>query len=376
MSTSRSPISPLRKLAFAATASVFVLGTLELGLALTEPLWADDAHEAVPLTRKEQDRASRVLLGAQDQRGMADTLRFHVRSNVLTQHDPELLFRVAPNPTGEAIHQYSGINAQGFRGRSLNAPPPGARSILLLGDSCGFGWGLHEYPETIGGRLEQIYAQAGSELTPRAVFNLSQPGYSSEQARMLFERWHMALQPDLVILYLGWNDLYLSGSEDRDTLRRLRIANASGLRLIRSTHLFRALEQVLRHTPGTAPNEADEARKRGIRRVSQQRSVENLRSIVEAVRGRGGYVVIIPPPSLAFMRSSGMPDYIASLRESLSDNALFLELPEMDVAASGRESYFIRDGFHPNERGAAHIAQQIVRADLALERLDVPEAAP
>jgi len=373
MSASRPPISPLRKLAFAATASMIVLGSLELGLAVTESLWADDARKAVPLTRKEQERASQVLLGVQDQRGMADTLRFHVRSNVLTRHDPELLFRVAPNPTGETIHQYTGINGQGFRGRLLKAPPPGTRSLLLLGDSCGFGWGLHEYSETIGGRLEQLYAQAESELGARAVFNLSQPGYSSEQARMLFERWHETLQPDLVILYLGWNDLYLSGSEDRDTLRRLQIANAPELRLIRSTHLFRALEQVLRHNPGATPTRAPE---RGTRRVSQQRSVENLRSIVETVRAGGGYAVIVPPPSVAFMRSSGMPDYIASLRESLADNALFLELPEMDVTASGRASHFIRDGFHPNERGAAHIAQQILRADLALERIDASGVAP
>lgn len=376
MSASEASISPLRKLAFAATAWALVLGALELGLAVTEPLWADDTQEAVPLTRKEQERASEVLLGAKDQRGMADTLRFHVRSNVLTQHDPELLFRVAPNPTGKAIHQYAGINSQGFRGRSLQTPPPGARSILLLGDSCGFGWGLHEYQQTIGGRLEQIYAAAAGELAARAVFNLSQPGYSSEQARMLFERWHMTLRPDLVILYLGWNDLYFSGSEDRDTLRRLRIANASGLRLVRSTHLFRALEGVFRRPPGTAANDAGEATERGVRRVSQQRSVENLRSIVEAVRGRGGYLVIVPPPSLAFMRNSGMPEYVASLREALSDNALFLELPEMDVAASGHESYFIRDGFHPNERGAEYIAQQILRADLAVERLGASEAGP
>lgn len=372
MSEVAPPLRTWRKALYAASAWVIGLGALEVALALGEDLWAPDRDTPVPLTRAEEEHASRVLLGADDQRGLGDTLRFHVRSNALTQPDPELLFRVKPNLAGGPIHDYEGINAQGFRGRTLEAPPDGARSIVLLGDSCGFGWTIHEYEKTIAARMESAYEQLGSELRPRAVFNLSQPGYSSEQARMLFERWGETLAPELVVVYLGWNDLYRSASEDRDTLARLRIANAPGLRNLRATHLFRAIEAGMTRVRGEAsphdPTLANAATDR-VRRVAQPRSVENLRSLLSVQKARGAHVVVIPPPYLEWMRRGGMPEYIASLRESLDGDALFLELPAMQTSAPGYEALLDRDGIHPSERGALYIAQRIAQADVLLERV-------
>lgn len=374
------PLSRGRKIVFAFVAWALVLGALEAGLAATEPMWsadADEANEAVPLTRKEQERASDVVLGANEQRRMGDTLRFHVRSNVLTQHDPELLFRVKANPSGEPIHGYTGINAQGFRGQLLEAPRSGVRSILILGDSCGFGWGIHDYAETIAGRLEDLYARpidGDARSAPRVVSNLSQPGYSSEQARMLFERWAPTLEPDVTVVYLGWNDLFLSGDSDRTLFERLKIANAPGLRLARSTHVYRAIESAMRAKRGDGA--VPDSSKDSVLRVSRERSVENLRTIALQHRDRGAYVVIVPPPSLPWMRKGGMPEYIASLRAGLSDVALFLELPELHPDSPQQAAYYIKDGFHPNARGAAYIAAQIVRADIALEELEAKQAAP
>ncbi|MFP8872354.1 MAG: hypothetical protein VCB43_13645, partial [Myxococcota bacterium] len=94
----------------------------------------------------------------------------------------------------------------------------------------------------------------------------------------------------------------------------------------------------------------------------------NLRRIAETTRARGAFVVIIPPPGAHWTRNGGMPEFIAGLREALSDSVLFLELPRMQTSTSEHTDHFIADGFHPNSRGAMHIANQILRADIALER--------
>ena len=100
------------------------------------------------------------------------------------------------------------INAQGFRGLDFaRNKGKGARRILLLGDSFGFGVGVDE-SHTAAARLAEL-VNADRELTggsPVQVFNLSVSGYSTDQQVLTFESEGAILDPDVVILLMCDND--------------------------------------------------------------------------------------------------------------------------------------------------------------------------
>ena len=107
----------------------------------------------------------------------------------------------------------------GTAGLRLPAPETkmkerGVFRIGVIGDSCSF-LGVNLYPNR--------FAELVSEETGRKVevVNASCPGYTSLQgAHRLAELWDW--QPDLVVVYFGWNDHWksLNGATDRDVMDR------------------------------------------------------------------------------------------------------------------------------------------------------------
>lgn len=106
------------------------------------------------------------------------------------------------------------INADGFKGPELDKTHTRPR-ILALGDSTTFGSGVRDYPR----RLETVLNQRG---IPVEVVNGGVEGYSPRNLLYEIERYK-ALNPEIVILYIGWNALY-SDNPWKDTWEnRLRI---------------------------------------------------------------------------------------------------------------------------------------------------------
>jgi len=106
--------------------------------------------------------------------------------------DPELFWKL---PSSR-----SDVNSLGFIGDEIPVPkPPDTYRILFLGDSVT----QQGYPEIVervlnGGTL-------GGNTSFEAV-NLAMAGYSSHQGRILAERYGATFEPDLVVVYYGWND--------------------------------------------------------------------------------------------------------------------------------------------------------------------------
>lgn len=102
------------------------------------------------------------------------------------------------------------INSLGYRGPEFNLEKaPNTTRILCIGDSCTFE-GIPEtapYPR----QLEELLNQ-GKEQKAFEVINGGVEGYDSNKA---LERLKLSLKykPDIVTIYIGWNDLYINDPE-------------------------------------------------------------------------------------------------------------------------------------------------------------------
>lgn len=126
---------------------------------------------------------------------------------VLVEPHGELGYRQKPNSTFKyANGAFATSNAMGFRGPAVTTPKPaGVFRIVLLGGSTSHGWGVGD-DSTIDASMRRVLAQRypGRRFE---VVNLAFDGYDSWQD---FERMRsdgVPLDPDLVIMNSGINDV-------------------------------------------------------------------------------------------------------------------------------------------------------------------------
>jgi len=97
-------------------------------------------------------------------------------------------------------------NALGFRGPAVPGPkPPGRVRVAVIGGSAAFGTGASSDAVTFPARLEAaLRTQTGRDVE---VVNAGPPAYVSGQelARLTFEV--LDLEPDIAVVYDGFNDL-------------------------------------------------------------------------------------------------------------------------------------------------------------------------
>src|ERR1035437_4501160 len=124
-----------------------------------------------------------------------------------TLPDAELIFRFQPGS------YFAGrrINSLGFRDREVDPrKKTGAIRVICMGDSV-TGQGRPGYSQYLHERL------TNNSPTPGAweAFNMGVHGYSSLQGLRLFQKTGRLLTPDIVTLYYGWNDHWLTPEADR-----------------------------------------------------------------------------------------------------------------------------------------------------------------
>jgi lysophospholipase L1-like esterase len=302
------------------------------------------------------------------------TLRYNIVSNVLTTPDRDLLFRVRPNPSGEPVFCYDGIDSNGFRNGRRKRSEHGA-TVLLVGDSCAFGWGICAFDKTIGSQLERDLKAGG--MSSASVFNLAQPGYSSEQSVRLLRRWLPQIRPSYVVLYLGWNDRWKTkGLTDSQALWLTPLLTSPWARIMTATTIYRTLEWMM---VGPRPVRVSDAGTRGPTeahfRVPLARSLANFGAMIELSRRSGASVLIVNHPHAAgFPRTRGIEEFADALEVGFRHDADFVSLPEMSAQSAGARRYFQSDGFHPNAAGARYMARAL--ADAILVRSGPGGSAP
>lgn len=194
----RRKASLLKRILLSAVMTLLVLGGLEGGLRV-----AGYHHE--PRQR---------LLWKPTVAGFIGTHEFYIQTDFAP---PGYIWVSQPNTP------YT--DRYGFRRPELPVEKtPGQFRVAFLGGSTTQG-GYRPYPERV---IRLLNAATGG--TRYEMLNVGCSSYSTHQSLIALDRWVLPRDPDLVIVYHGWNDQLLSsdGYSDHEKDRLLPAASAEG----------------------------------------------------------------------------------------------------------------------------------------------------
>ena len=107
-------------------------------------------------------------------------------------------------------------NSLGLRGSEVKSGDVEHRRIAVVGGSSVFGYLVSDGQEAC--RLLEHRLRAGDPNVE--VINAGVPGYNLFQTTIRYQETVAPLSPDVVVVYLGWNDLvYLTGAQSPDQSR-------------------------------------------------------------------------------------------------------------------------------------------------------------
>ena len=109
------------------------------------------------------------------------------------------------------------INDYGFRGGDFpRRKDPDVVRIMCLGDSCTFGAPGDDSPYPY--QLERQLARMGLEQEHQ-VINAGVEDHASIHAQLRLPRL-LAFEPDILVVYIGWNDMWLGNPKHYPDMRR------------------------------------------------------------------------------------------------------------------------------------------------------------
>ncbi len=304
--------------------------------------------------------------------------------------DPLLFWRLKPN-LDRAIWDFTVVstNAQGLRHDGpIGRKEPGTFRIVCLGDSVTFGYRVPvvwpERPQDYNAEwlpypmLLEKSLRAANPNRRVEVVALAVPGYSSHQGLAWLRRDIDALEPDLVTVCFGWNDIGMRPRPDSETLTTAW------------THVtFRRLmsySQALTHAALWMRRRSGDSAKAGppvtaeVPRVPPQQYVRNILEMNELAKSRGARVLIIGPVYRDRQANPQEGNLIAHYRESLRAGAQeagvpYLEIPELTEVNYPSNMGLFGEAIHPNHLGHRLMATALLKffaAHKMLDDLNVP----
>ena len=305
--------------------------------------------------------------------------------------DPLLLWRLKPN-LNQVVWDYTVLstNEQGLRSDyPIQAKQAGTLRIICLGDSVTFGYRVpvvwpnkpteydHEwlpYPMLLEKQLRQ--ANIGKRIE---VITMAVPGYTSHQGLAWLRRDIDSLEPDLVIVSFGWNDVSFSNAPDRETIRT-DWRSVTVRWMIDHSQTFAHATNWIRSKNN--PQQATVIRP--VPRVSGAEYLDNFLAIINLARSRRAGVIVLGAPYRD--RVSNPPEaelmisYRAALRATMRSKQIpFLEIPELTEAAYPANEGFFGELIHPNHMGHRLIASELLKfmaSNRILGELNIPEFIP
>lgn len=284
------------------------------------------------------------------------------------------------------------INSRGFVGAEFEDPrSAGVVRIVTIGDSCTFGGGsqLSSYP----GQLEFRLNEAG--VHRYQVINAGIEGLNSELALRRLVTKILPLKPDIVTVYIGWNDLMKFDPAGQHEVPGLAVVG----RTMDRFWLIKALRKLVFYyirphvySPVTGPPSRTGAFKSYRPAVFE----DTLRTLIETARNAGAQVVVMTLPSVVssdmtpeevrrfnvifpyFQSAYAVGDFvdlIAAYNHSIDRIAVEQGVMLVDLATEingrpdRRELFF--DTMHPNQKGlklvASILADRLRRPGLAIQ---------
>jgi len=187
------------------------------------------------------------------------------------------------------------INADGFVGDPLALGGPDLWRIVAVGDSCTFGAGneTETYPAILD-RLLEKHASQGERIE---VVNAGISGLNSELALRRLESRVPQLHPQVVMLYIGWNDLMKFDplAQSYESTWSVIARAIDDLWLTKSLRklLFYHLRPRLRE-PATGPASRTGRFEHFVPTIFEA----NLRAMIAAVRGMNARAVVMTLPTV------------------------------------------------------------------------------
>ncbi len=303
----------------------------------------------------------------------------------LFEGDAQLFWRLRPNV--QTIWDFTVVstNEQGLRHDGPIGPKrPGTLRIVCVGDSVTFGYRIplvfpdapDQYDRTDAPyprRMERLLRARfpGRDIE---VIGLAVPGYSTHQGRLLLERWIARLDPDVVILCFGFNDVALKHWPDKVVMSRSAFDTA--LRAVMSS------SQALLHAwrwwtsrPDRAPQPLPEPQPR----VSAEDYLNNLIAMTELAEQHGARVLVVGPvyrdPVTVPPEAVRIGHYRSLLREAMRRLGVpYVQIDELTEASYPANKELFGEHIHPSSTGHQLMAERIAEALVANHLLDEPEA--
>jgi lysophospholipase L1-like esterase len=289
--------------------------------------------------------------------------------------DQRLFWRLRPDRTVTSSF-FEGksyrINSMGLRGDEI-ARPKTKKRILLLGNSCTFGWGVTD-EQTYGRQLE-MFLQNEYE-----VVNAGIPGYSSLQGKRFLELELLDLQPDIVTIMFAWNDHWAASNQipDKDQQFPPAIVLTIQNQLSR-LHSYRLLKKALLTQVEQSPDSLWD-RDSIVYRVSYQDFADNLTDICRTCTDHGITPILLTSPTPSLDRYGQKRGWAPAVRfhhtynHQTRDVAEMLSAPLVDAAVELDQHGDVYDDLrhdfiHFNARGHRIIGDLLARK---IRELEVP----
>jgi len=284
------------------------------------------------------------------------------------------IIRLVPNYDRVLSDGRVRVNSKGFRGAEFDAQKPaGVYRIFAVGDSTTFGLpgDLCPYPAQLEQRLNRPGAGRRFE-----VINAGVEGYNSRDALTVLERDIVRYQPDMVTLYIGWNDMMKHdpgnpGASARFARMSYALYDVYLIKFWRKV-MFAWVRPRLQTVQTELPAEAARAYDGYTPHVFK----ENLERMIEVAGKTGARVVLVTLPSplrpempASEIKKLYFPYYTHNLKafhliyskynDTIREVAHRRGLPVLDLQASleGRGELFF-DTAHMECEGHAVVAEQ------------------
>ncbi|MCK4462825.1 MAG: SGNH/GDSL hydrolase family protein [Candidatus Omnitrophica bacterium] len=263
------------------------------------------------------------------------------------------------------------INSKGFRGKEFDAPKKkGVFRIVAIGGSSTFG---HEMTtdKTLTFKMEKICTrtQTGKEVE---IINGGVPGKDSDYWAKKFKKRILSIDPDLILVYIGWNDL-------RDPITNILAVKEQRMNKLHKYFIKKSLfymtlnEKISAHLKGNASHvylKPKTEKDRIATIVEQEKEImekyeKNITKIILEAQKAGVLVALIKFPYLENSKLYLNADWVNGVKiifksiDKLSKNH---NVPIIDCTSKfpkeDTDNLFL-DFMHPSEKGNAFMAEII-----------------
>ena len=275
--------------------------------------------------------------------------------------DVRLGYELIPNFRGPASSDhftFDYVNAHGFRDRERTlAKPPGARRVLVLGDSVVAGHGLARREDTIPAQLER-------RLPGLEVLNMGVGGYCTGGEVRLLEVRGLAWASDVVVIVYVENDTDDLNSQLIELVQQERSARPAWTQdLFVSSALFRFVavrldlwdlrrlaqlpRRIEQHMDALAPDNV----RSGLKRLAELAREHHFEVLV----------ALWPRFHAAGVSEPAGPGEVAAREHGLRVLRLSDAFRRTPCETTPAKCFTTGDGMHPNVRGAAVAADALAK---------------